>query len=612
MSRRSLVRFQLMILALLVLALFGRRMWSTIGGGDDVEIGDVEPFELHQVAFRVDEPTRVEVDVVASLERGEPDAPLATTAWIMGRGNPIPAWHYVPGPGDSRRGTLVSGVQEVTLDAGTYDLYFASYGNDMHGGRRGGFLSRIFDSELDWEGDSGRWSVSVRAVEEGARLTRIEVGSTSEAEGVVWQTAPMQNNREDKKVFEVLEPLDVQVYAVGELSDDGRDYGWIENLGDRRRVWELTPDASAPAGGHSSNRMSVDTLHLSPGVYAAHFETDAGHAAHSWRANPPFDPEGWGISIRTAPERLAAIADFDPWETRSPLIELTRIGSSQHDHVAFTVAQSTDVVINALGEVSSSDQYDYGWIQSESGEKVWEMRHDNTTSAGGDHLNREALEIVRLPAGRYEAHFQTDDSHAHGDWQKDSPRRPERWGMAIFPLNRELPAEAFAVLERVTSVPSPPEPPQGWIPTLPDFPDLPDLPSIEALQRHVAVRMNGVGNGANLREEFHLRDPRDVIVIAQGEILPTDRYDFAWIERADNGETVWSMTWDNTIPAGGDERNRAFAGSVTLDAGNYVVRYRSDPSHAFGDFGKIAPNSPQSWGISVVVPPDSVVVDDAQ
>ena len=40
---------------------------------------------------------------------------------------------------------------------------------------------------------------------------------------------------------------------------------------------------------------------------------------------------------------------------------------------------------------------------------------------------------VRLPAGRYELRYETDGSHAYGDWNDDPPDDPEGWGITVLP-----------------------------------------------------------------------------------------------------------------------------------------------------------------------------------
>ncbi len=61
------------------------------------------------------------------------------------------------------------------------------------------------------------------------------------------------------------------------------------------------------------------------------------------------------------------------------------------------------------------------------------------------------------------------------------------------------------------------------------------------------------------------------------------------------------MNYPDTEPAGGDERNRKFDGVIELPPGRYVARFKTDFSHAFGDFGEDAPADPSSWGMLVQV-----------
>jgi len=87
-----------------------------------------------------------------------------------------------------------------------------------------------------------------------------------------------------------------------------------------------------------------------------------------------------------------------------------------------------------------------------------------------------------------------------------------------------------------------------------------------------------------------------ILVIGEGR--DGDMYDYGWIEDA-GGQTVWKMKYDETDPAGGSEKNRVFDGVISLPAGNYVLRYRSDGSHSYNDWNADPPDDPESWGISV-------------
>ena len=75
-------------------------------------------------------------------------------------------------------------------------------------------------------------------------------------------------------------------------------------------------------------------------------------------------------------------------------------------------------------------------------------------------------------------------------------------------------------------------------------------------------------------------------------------FDYGWIEDG-GGRRVWEMKYDETDPAGGADKNRIFDGVITLPAGAYVLRYRSDGSHSYNDWNDDPPDDPESWGIAV-------------
>jgi len=70
-------------------------------------------------------------------------------------------------------------------------------------------------------------------------------------------------------------------------------------------------------------------------------------------------------------------------------------------------------------------------------------------------------------------------------------------------------------------------------------------------------------------------------------------------ENAKTGRRVWEMPYRITEHAGGAGKNRRFAGTVKLPPGEYVLRYETDGSHAFGDWNAAPPDDPEMWGITV-------------
>ena len=594
MSRKIVVRLQLLVLAALALALVGRGLVGRFSEPDGLALVDVERYGLKHLSFEVPVPVTVEVTATGSIEADQNDAPLAAYAWLMRRGQHEPVW-VQSATSEGRDGTLVREKAEVALQPGTYDLYFAAFGHDMTTGRRGeGFLYRLFTRRPSWEGDQGDWQVNLVPVD--ADAGRIQLASGREFHfgdsHLVWSAAPMEDQDSARLLFEVLQAIELHVYAIGEIQPNGKDYGWIDDLTRSQRVWELGIDNTTAAGGHPANRKFEGTIQLQPGVYAASFETDAGHAYSRWLAAPPFEPRLWGLTLTADEGSAEQVRPFDPWEDREPLLELTRMENSRRERVDFRVEEPIGVLIAGLGEMRSQERYDYGWIEDDSGQPVWEMRYEDSGHAGGEARNRELQQFLTFGRGAYSLHYRTDDSHAYGDWRGDRPRNPEHWGVTIFPVDDAPPGSRFRVVNRVSEHLD-----------APDRPDIPVPPHPPGLGQDVLAHIGSVGNGQSLSQEFELNSPATVLIHAQGELLPDERFDYAWIVREDDGRTVWEMTWANTSPAGMDDRNRLFEGEVTLDAGRYVVHYTSDASHAFGDFGKIAPDEADFWGIRLSLAP---------
>ena len=56
-----------------------------------------------------------------------------------------------------------------------------------------------------------------------------------------------------------------------------------------------------------------------------------------------------------------------------------------------------------------------------------------------------------------------------------------------------------------------------------------------------------------------------------------------------------------TDGAGGASKNRLYQGTLELDAGSYVLHYRTDDSHAYRDWNATPPDDPEAWGVQVAL-----------
>jgi hypothetical protein len=115
------------------------------------------------------------------------------------------------------------------------------------------------------------------------------------------------------------------------------------------------------------------------------------------------------------------------------------------------------------------------------------------------------------------------------------------------------------------------------------------------------VSLIGVGNDELRTAGFTLRRPLEVRVFALGEGSDPqgEMDDYAWIVNATTHRRVWAMRYDDTEAAGGADKNRLFDGTLRLDAGSYLVYYKSDGSHSFDDWNAAPPPESRYWGVSV-------------
>jgi CubicO group peptidase (beta-lactamase class C family) len=97
---------------------------------------------------------------------------------------------------------------------------------------------------------------------------------------------------------------------------------------------------------------------------------------------------------------------------------------------------------------------------------------------------------------------------------------------------------------------------------------------------------------------FSLQGSQEVRIFAIGEGQGGQMFDYGWIENTDTGARVWEMQEPKTRHAGGAGKNRMVDAVITLPAGNYKLRYKSDDSHAFDHWNSLPPDI-NFWGIAI-------------
>ncbi len=467
----------------------------------------------------------------------------------------------------------------VRLPAGTYEMSYAAlfpvsnYWSDDHDWR-------VRDADATAAGmeklggpfmDDGAYH-SFRAVLRGTgrRVTRDAAGGES--------TTPVLAIRGNKPKallragFELDKTTALDVYLLGEGDDGWADYGWIMNAADRRVVWTARSQSWEPAGGARKNRVVRQIVQLPAGRYVAGFVTDDAHELGHWNATPPFDPSFYGLTLwtRDAADRKSVRAfEYDPVPSRGVFVSLTRLNNDELRWQRFSVARPLDVQIFALGESTSDDMQDYGWIVDARGHAAWRMTYDESEAGGGATKNRVYAGTLHLEPGIYTAYARTDGSHSYGGgWNAGEPMDAEYWGLTIGAAA----AKDSVLITRLTD-------------------DDDRIPGVLA-------RVTRVRGGRTGETRFHLDRRTGVAVYAVGEGSGGDMYDYGVI-RDSLGREVWRMQYEETEAAGGASKNRRIERSVSLEPGSYTLRFETDGSHGWKDWNSDPPEDPLSYGITL-------------
>jgi hypothetical protein len=628
MEKKSVVRWQLIALA----GITGLLLFRVISGPPApdglIVLDDIGPNELHERAFSLEGPASLRIHAVGAYDhREDGQRHLAASAWILDRVSRRPVWVMEHGVNavPTGRGLLAQSDDTLQLSTGTYEVYFASYGGLLSGASASSdnLLERLTMGRQRWQDDARRWQLVISDMgtkrENATPLSIDDIPAVIDT-GEIWAGTGVRNAETRHFLFQVDEPREIRVLAVGEMASEPSDYGWIENLETGEKVWEMTPARTMPAGGAVENRVADETVTLAPGLYRATYRADRTHAYGDWLANPPFDPGSWGLRLTAAPGAAAngAIRSLDPRRDGVALVSLDRVGNDALRAAYFTVDQPAMVMIDGMGELTEYDRFDFGWLERLSpaaprrdprethpdpGATVWEMQYDASEHAGGSDDNREQFDLLRLSPGAYVLYYRSDYAHAFGDWRRDHPLDPERWGIALYALRADAPPTL--TVQEIVRIDLDDSDGEEDLTPIPDVPPLAAPPPaafapLAPIPGEPLVTFAPLGSGVSQEHTFELSGKTVLRIRALGEIsLSGGLYDYGQIVRQDDGTVVWRMSRENTVPAGGDNANRFFDGDILLEAGRYVARFETDATHAYGDFDNDPPDHPEAWGMVI-------------
>ncbi|MFH1699830.1 MAG: hypothetical protein ABIE07_04510 [Candidatus Zixiibacteriota bacterium] len=397
----------------------------------------------------------------------------------------------------------------------------------------------------------------------------------------------------------VSEITTIDIYAVGAGQSYHTDlfaFAWIIDAEDREIVWSMNDECDEWDRVSGILIECESTLRLRPGKYEAYYYVGV-----------PSLGSGYNISVNDLGDLIKIFGDVfnqDEYEERDFLkediedltlvieteenkiklytpqfdnspgafVSIIRPGPEEYISRGFKMAKEMELDVYAIGEYGSSYEVfvDGAWIIDASTRKrVWEMDKWNTDPAGGASKNRYFHDRITLPAGEYIAYYATDDSHDAKEWNSPPPGDPNNYGLTISTLD----VDAVSRID--------------------DFQDGEGEVEI--------VRMVRIRDDDFERRGFILKKAAKIHIVGLGERDYSNDFlvDYGWITDAETMERVWEMDAENCGYAGGGAKNAMFDGIIELEAGCYIVYYRSDDSHSYGDWNDAPPFNRRGWGISL-------------
>jgi hypothetical protein len=125
--------------------------------------------------------------------------------------------------------------------------------------------------------------------------------------------------------------------------------------------------------------------------------------------------------------------------------------------------------------------------------------------------------------------------------------------------------------------------------------------SATQLRRRLDRGARGGPQRRYLQTGFALDRPTSLDVYAVGEAREDGEFDTGWIFNADTHEKVWRLTFRDSAPAGGAQKNRVARIARTLPAGRYAAFYATDDSHDPREWNAPPPHDPEAWGLTIRV-----------
>ncbi|RKX26263.1 MAG: hypothetical protein DRP45_03925 [Candidatus Zixiibacteriota bacterium] len=388
------------------------------------QLGDEEYIRQ---AFRLDK--QMSLRIYSVFEYPPENRNPVDLGWIINSGTREKVWELDRWNTDAAGGGKKNRMfdDEVELEKGDYILYFVT--DDSHS-------FEYFNVRPPY--DPCNWGITILPGQDFSR-SAFKLMDLPKKEKPLVDLTRVRDDDYVEQAFKLDKETTFRVYAIGEYSTRDRefaDYGWIEEAGRGKVIWEMKRRNTEYAGGGEKNRMFDGRVTLPAGEYVAVYVTDGSHAYRDWNVAAPYDPAAWGMAIFPGPDggasNLKILSERDLKKDSDVLVQMTRVRDREHLRERFTLDKDTRVHIYAIGEGERGRMFDYAWIVDDRTDRAeWEMTWRSTDHAGGAKKNRVYDDEILLEKGTYVVHYETDGSHSFSDWNAKRPRDPHNYGITI-------------------------------------------------------------------------------------------------------------------------------------------------------------------------------------
>ncbi|TFH02019.1 MAG: hypothetical protein E4H13_03330 [Calditrichales bacterium] len=191
----------------------------------------------------------------------------------------------------------------VSLKKGEYEIYYAAF-HPVFLATEDGYFSlkkiwgKVFGDEDWWVENSAEWKVTLSNVDEVFEQSAVVKYQRAVKKSAIVDLTDIRDSQELKMGFTLKKPALLQIYALGEgFESEMYDFVYIIDANTRKRIWTMDERKSQYAGGALKNRMIRQEIEFDAGNYLVYYQSDDSHSSGNWNANPPYDPNFWGVTV---------------------------------------------------------------------------------------------------------------------------------------------------------------------------------------------------------------------------------------------------------------------------------------------------------------------------